>query len=358
MDDDELTFGQWLQRRRKALNLTQQQLGALAGCAAETIRKLEADTRRPSQDVADLLAGALQIPEAERRTFRRFARGDIAEILSPLPEAVQLAPRPLHAPTNLPVPPSALVGRTQEVASLMRLLERSDVRLVTLTGPGGVGKTRLSLAVVAALRDTFVDGIFVVALASIVDPALVLATIAQVLDVREMAGQPLLASVQAFLRDRQLLVLLDNFEQVVEAGSVVAALLQAAPRLKVLVTSRAPLHLRGEREVALDPLAVPAGADTSPAAISQYDAVRLFVARAQDVKAGFDVTNANAPAVAEICARLDGLPLALELAAARVKILPPEALLGRLGSRLKILTSGPRDLPDRQQTLRNTIAWS
>ncbi len=195
-------------------------------------------------------------------------------------------------------------------------------------------------------------------LAPLTDPALVVSAIAQALDVKEHGGQSLLASVQAYVRKRAVLLVLDNFEQVLAAGLMVAELLQAGERLTVLVTSRTPLHLRGEREVVVEPLAVPRPPPPPLDVLSQYAAVQLFIARAQSVKPDFQVTTANAPAVAEICARLDGLPLAIELAAARVKILPPEMLLQRLDSRLRILTGGARDLPARQRTLRATIDWS
>src|SRR5919199_6519765 len=220
MDHSDYSFGQWLQRRRQALHLTQQQLGQLASCSAALIRKIEADERRPSSDVAQLLAGALHIPEAERRAFFRFARGEASHTPAPLPEAAGTpsSPRPLHAPTNLLVPPTGLIGREREVAAVRALLQRSDVRLVTLTGPGGVGKTRLSVAVAEALLDVFLDGIFVVALAPISDPVLVLPTIAQTLEVKEAGGQPLSETLKASLRDKQLLLVLDNFEQVVAAG--------------------------------------------------------------------------------------------------------------------------------------------
>jgi len=230
---------------------------------------------------------------------------------------------------------------------------------MTLTGPGGIGKTRLGLQVAAELMEGFSDGVFFVNLAPLSDPELVVPAIAQALGLKEAAGRALFDSVSASLHEKALLLLLDNFEQVVEAALEVAALLARCPRLNVLVTSRAALHVQGEQEFAVPPLAIP---DTKSlpdlVALSQYEAVALFIARAQAVKPAFQVTNANAPAVAEICVRLDGLPLAIELAAARIKVLPPQALLARLGQRLAVLTDGAKDVPARQQTLRNTIEWS
>jgi predicted ATPase/class 3 adenylate cyclase len=261
--------------------------------------------------------------------------------------------------TNLPTQPSPLIGREEEIGQAMELLRREDVRMVTLTGPGGTGKTRLGLQLAAELLDHFADGAFFVNLAPISDPGLVTATIAQTLAVRERAGETLDETLADFLRERQIVLLLDNFEHLLHAAPAVSALLAAAPRLKVLVTSRAPLRVRPERELAVPPLQFPDLTELSDLdALSQYEAVALFVERARGVKADFVVTRENAPAVAEICIRLDGLPLAIELAAARVRSLPPVALLDRLGDRLELLTLGPRDVPVRQQTLRATIDWS
>jgi predicted ATPase/class 3 adenylate cyclase len=561
--DESASFGAWLQRRRKALDLTQAELAQRAGCALGTIRHIEQDERRPSKQLAALLADALSIPAAQRAAFLLAARAELGvdrlaaptqlvperrvdeatlprgtvtflftdiegstqlwqqhpqampgalarhdailrtsihahggvvfktvgdgvcaafarapsalaaaleaqralqaevwgssgplrvrvalhtgtaeerdadyfgpplnrvarlraaghggqvllslateelmrEHLPPdvalrdlgshrlkdlsLPEQIfqLVAPDlPVDFPplrtleayrTNLPTQPTALLGREQEVATVGDLLRRAGVRLVTLTGPGGIGKTRLALQVAAELLDDnaapllpqreremggegrFPNGIYFVNLAPISDPNLVATAIAQTLGVREQSGRSVLDSLQVYLRDRQMLLVLDNFEQVLQAAPDIAALLAAAPGVKILVTSRAVLKVRGEKEIAVVPLALPDPTQLPPLArLTQYAAVALFIERALDVQPDFAVTNENAPAVAEICARLDGLPLAIELAAARIKLFAPAALLSRLERRLPLLTGGPRDLPARQQTLRNTIDWS
>jgi predicted ATPase len=233
------------------------------------------------------------------------------------------------------------------------------VRLLTLSGPGGAGKTRLALQAAAELLDEFRDGVCFVPLATIADPALVGSTIAQTLNLAETGGQPIDELLKSFLRDKHLLLVLDNFEQVAAAAPLIAALLASAPRLKAFVTSRVVLHLSGEHEYPVPPLALPNVQSLPPlAALGQYAAVTLFVDRARAVRPGFALNSGNAAAVAEICARLDGLPLAIELAAAWIKLLSPQDLLAKLEQRLSLLTGGPRDLPARQQTLRNAIAWS
>jgi predicted ATPase/transcriptional regulator with XRE-family HTH domain len=363
--EENASFGAWLKRRRKALDLTQAELAQRVGCALGTIRKIEADERRPSKQLAALLADRFAIPSADRAAFLKAARAELSVIrLAPFQQSKdQTLPRSVEATLvaqlPLPAPPTALIGREREVADVRTLLQSADVRLVVLTGSGGVGKTRLALQVAAELLDAFEREIYFVNLAPVSDSDRVVTTIAQALDVRESSEQPLLRRVIDHVRGRQVLLLLDNFEQVVEAGPLIADLLSGAPLLKVLVTSRAVIHLAGEHEYAVLPLALPdPAADQSVEEVIPCAAVRLFVERARAVKPGFQITQSTAAVVAEICRRLDGLPLAIELAAARVKLFPLPALLARLERRLPLLTGGARDLPARQQTLRRTIDWS
>jgi predicted ATPase len=295
--------------------------------------------------------------------LRGLIENDLAVLLTERFEQMAEAV-PSKAPeqwlTNLPVPRNPLIGREFELTTVSDLLRLEDVCLVTLTGPGGTGKSRLGLQVGLDMRRYFEDGVFLIALESIRDPTLVVSAIAQTLHVRETPdGRPLAEVLADYLRDKHMLLLLDNFEQVVSAAPSVSALLESGPRLKILVTSRTPLRVRGEKELPVPPLAVPLSQHAFDLqSLSQYAAVALFIQRAQGVKPDFAVTNENAPAVAEICYRLDGLPLAIELAAARIKILPPQALLVRLAHRFDVLRGGMRDLPERQQTLRRALDWS
>jgi predicted ATPase/class 3 adenylate cyclase len=264
-----------------------------------------------------------------------------------------------NRPNNLPRQPTPFLGREREVGEVVSLLQKDDVQLLTLVGPGGTGKTRLGLQVAAELSEEFTDGVFFVPLAGLSDPDLVPHAVAGALRVHEESTQPVVDRLKDVLAAKQVLLVLDNVEHLVAAAPLIGQLLGVAPQLKVLVTSRVPLRLRAEREYPVPPLGLPRRKPPPTLEqLTQHEAVRLFIDRAQAVKPGFAVDNANAPAIAEICHRLDGLPLAIELAAARVRMLSPQAMLARLEQRLPLLTGGARDAPERQRTLRNTIAWS
>ncbi len=303
----------------------------------------------------------------QRRSISsRSARPPLALVPKPAPPAV--VPFPARRPrlATLPAPLTRFFGRESEVAAVSAILRRDDVRLVTLTGPGGVGKTRLGLKVTAELAPDFAGGAAFVPLAPVSDPDLVPTAIALALEMRDGEDKPPAERLRRFLRDREMLLLLDNFEQVTEAGPFLAELLVSCPGLTVLVTSRAALHLSGERVFAVPPLALPARLtgsheeDALPplSELAAVEAVRLFVDRAETAAGEFTLTADNAAAVVAICERADGLPLAIELAAARTALLSPDALLARLDPRLPLLSDGPRDQPDRLRTMHDAIAWS
>jgi predicted ATPase/class 3 adenylate cyclase len=332
--------------------------------ASDATRALVTGSLPPGIELRDLGEFRLRDLLAPERLVQVSA-DDLASAFPP--------PRTLDVrPNNLPTQLTTFVGRQEELETAAGLLERA--RLLTLTGPGGTGKTRLSLQLAAQVADGFPDGAFFVPLEPVRDPMLVAPRIAATLGLIEGGTKPILEMLVEWLGERRLLLVLDNFEQVIDAAPVVADLLRAAPNLKVITTSRAPLHVSGEQEYpvpglptppdpglrsGLDRLRLPGGARGLDAnSVGQYAAVRLFIERAVGVRPGFAVTNENAPAVAAISARLDGMPLAIELAAARVKLLSPEAILSRLEHQLDVLAGGGRDLPARQQTLRGAIAWS
>lgn len=353
---ESLVFGDWLRRRRKALDLTREKLAFRVGCSFETIKKIELGDLKPSAQLAELLATKLEVPLAEHRAFVQFARSETrmdAYAFTQLPVAATAPP----VPSTLPTPPTSLLGRAREIHAALKLLERSDVRLLTLTGPPGSGKTRLSLAIAAHARAEL--SVHFIPLAPVSNAALVATAVAKGLDVQEEKNRPLAETLRNVLRQQHLLIVLDNFEQVMDAAPQVSEWLAAAPQVKFIVTSREALRIYGEHLLPVPPLELPDVHHLPPIeALRHYAAVELFVGRAQAVRPDFGLTPENATTVARICALLDGLPLAIEMAAAQIRRDSPQRVLARLNERLVGLTGGMRDLTPRQQTLRGAIDWS
>lgn len=362
------SFGTLLRRFRLAAGLTQAALAARAGLSERALNDLERDPQRtPRLETITLLSEALGLTPGDRAQFLAAARPETSLAPArrdPLEAETAAADgrRPAFAPPSggkLPTPSSPFVGRTREVAAICSQLREPGVRLLTLTGPGGIGKTRLALQVATALDSAYAAGARFVALGSLTDPALVLATIAAALDLPESAHQSELQRLAAGLGGSEILLVLDNFEQVTPAAIEIEHLLTACPTLTMLITSRAVLRLDREREFVVPPLAVPDPLNLpARAEFLANDSVALLMQRARAVLPNFTLTEMNAHPVAAICARLEGVPLAIQLAAARLKLLPPGALLARLDQQLPLLTGGPQDAPERQRTIRATLDWS
>jgi predicted ATPase/transcriptional regulator with XRE-family HTH domain len=384
----ETSFGRWLQRRRKALDLTQEELAQRVSCAAETLRKIEADARRPSRQIAERLAEALEIPETDRPAFIKAARAELAvdrlahptqdipqvvfvpakglssETVPPLFAQItstfqtKSSPSSNKSTTNLPAPLTTFIGREKEQSDVIDLITKH--RLVTLTGAGGVGKTRLALKVASAMLKQFPDGVWFLDLAPLSDTDMVPSTLARLLGLREGRELAVTNLVTEYLYPRTVLVLFDNCEHLIEVSTrFVHSLLTSCPQLAILATSREALRVSGEIHYHLPPLVIPTlHTDLTMDEIAKIDSVKLFNERAEAASPGFVINERNALVIAHICRHLDGIPLAIELAAAHANVLTVEQILKRLDNRFNLLTRGARTVLPRQQTLLATIEWS
>ncbi len=356
----DLSFGSWLKHQRKASGLTQEQLADQVGCSSIAIRKIEAEERRPSAQIAGRIAQIFHIPQNEQKAFLNFARGNIAsapkETVKDIPWRVSSASTRLNLPTTV----TSLIGRSKELALVRDYLLDSNIRLITLLGPPGIGKTQLSLEAARTITTEFIDGVFFVALAPLDDPSLITSTVIQSLGYVEAKNQPLFNQLTDGIGDRHILLVLDNCEHLIEDIAPLASrLLSACPRLKILSTSRESFRIPGEWLYSVPALNVPK--DNTPVnmeTVADFSALELFAERARAVRADFTLTTENIQAVSAICTQLDGLPLAIELIATRIRLMSPQALLERLTDSFILSADGMRAISVRQKTLNNAIGWS
>lgn len=356
----ELSFGEWLKRQRKAAGLTQENLAQQISCSTITLRKIEAEARRPSEQIVERLAEVFNIPTSERTAFLRFARGRLDSAQPAIVLKIPWHPSAPKTNTNLPAAFTSLIGREKEIADLREYLQKPDLRLVTLVGPPGIGKTRLSVEAARASLADFPEGVTFIALAAINNPSLIVPTIAQALEyvgAKDLSTSDTLAS---HIGEKRMLLVLDNCEHIIdELAQLASELLLACPRLTILATSRESLRIPGEWIYPVPTLNLPPkNALISVEWAAQFPALTLFAERARAVRHDFKLTPENISAVAEICARLDGLPLAIELIAARIRSMSPRVLLERMTGQFILSADGMRALSARQKTLKNAIGWS
>lgn len=354
------TFGNWLKTRRKARDLTQSELADQVGCSAAAIRKLEAEERRPSAQIVERLAEIFEIPQNEQANFLRFARGEVRSVPADRKEDFPWKASGALIRSNLPVTVTSLIGREKEIADVRNYLSKNDIRLVTLIGSPGIGKTRLSIESARESLTDFPDGVFFVALAPLEHPSLIETTIVQTLDYTEAENRSARQQLVDSIGENQMLIVLDNCEHLIqEVAELVSGLLSACPHLKILTTSREALRISGEwiyTVPTLEVLKESASVDMETA--STLPALTLFAERARAVRSDFVLNRDNIEAVASICAQLDGLPLAIELIAARIRLMSPQTLLAKLNDQFILYADGMRALPARQKTLHNAINWS
>lgn len=358
----EASFGEWLKRRRKATGFTQEQLALQIGCAAITLRKIESEERRPSTQIVERLSEIFDIPQNEQAAFLRFARGDWKSAPTVESAAAPWRASRTESRSNLPASLTSFIGREKETAAVREYLLNPDIRLITLIGPAGIGKTRLSIESARMTPTNFPNGVFFIALAALEDPHLVAPTIVQTLGFAETELESPLERLKDGIGDKHMLLVLDNLEQIIEgAASLIFDLLSACPRLKILTTSREALRVPGEWLFPVPVLNMPTQTQLQSMDMkqaSQYAAVALFTERARAVQPNFMLNTDNIQTIAAICTQLDGLPLAIELIAARIRLMSPQALLAKLTDQFVLSADGMRAVPTRQKTLHNAISWS
>ena len=356
----EISFGEWLKRKRKALDLTREELAERIGYSAATVRKIEDEERRPSVQIAARLADIFNIPQNERESFLRFARGDWKSAPAETDEDLPWRASPISPRSNIPATTTSLIGRTSEIAFVREYLSNDDIRLVTLMGPPGIGKTRLSIEAARALLPDFGDGVFFVALALLDDPKSIASAIIQGLGYIESGDNAPEDQLKESIGQKQMLIVLDNCEHLIEEiTSIASSLLSACPRLKMLATSRESFRIAGEWLYPIPAFDMPQESDTIDLDnASDFPALMLFAERARAVRPDFKLTADNIQTIVAICAHLDGLPLVIELIAARMRLMSPQALLERLSAHFVLTADGMRAASERQKTLWNAIDWS